>query len=61
MVTVNHVQFGYVPERGKFDAVFILGRLQEGYHAKGKRLYMCKFVICMKFSWYCDDYCLAGN
>ena len=30
-----------MPERGTIDAVFILRRLQEEYHAKGKKLYMC--------------------
>ena len=35
------MQFGYVPERGSIDAVFILGRMQEEYHAKGKILDMC--------------------
>ena len=30
-----------MPERGTIDAVFILRRLQETYHAKGKKLYMC--------------------
>ena len=28
-------------ERGTIDAVFILTRMQEEYHAKGKKLYMC--------------------
>ena len=28
-------------ERGTIDAVFILRRKQEEYHAKGKKLYMC--------------------
>ena len=28
-------------QRGTIDAVFILRRMQEEYHAKGKKLYMC--------------------
>ena len=35
------MQFGFMPERGTIDAVFILRRMQEEYHAKGKTLYMC--------------------
>ena len=30
-----------MPERGIIDAVFILRRMQEEYHAKGKKLYKC--------------------
>ena len=30
-----------MPERGTINAVFILRRLQEEYHAKGKTLHMC--------------------
>ena len=39
-MSVNEMQFGFMPERGKIDAVFILRRMQEEYHAKGKKLYM---------------------
>ena len=35
------MQFGFIPERGIIDAVFILRRMQDEYHAKGKKLYMC--------------------
>ena len=35
------MQFGFMPERETIDAVFILRRMQEDYHAKGKTLYMC--------------------
>ena len=35
------MQFGFVPERGTIDAVFILRRMQDEYHAKGQMLYMC--------------------
>ena len=30
-----------MPERGTNAAVFILRRMQEEYHAKGKKSYMC--------------------
>ena len=39
-VTVNEIQFCSMPERGSIDAVFILKRLQEEYHAKGKVCFM---------------------
>ena len=41
IVSVDETQFGFMPERGIIDAVFILRRMQEEYHAKGKQLYMC--------------------
>ena len=41
IVSVDEMQFGFMPEKGTIDAVFILIRMQEEYHAKGKRLYMC--------------------
>ena len=34
IMKVNEMQFGFMPERGTIDAVFILRRLQEEYHAK---------------------------
>ena len=40
IVTVNEMQFGFLPERVTIDAVFISRRLQEEYYAK-KELYMC--------------------
>ena len=30
------MQFGFMPERGTIDTVFILRRMQEEYHANGK-------------------------
>ena len=41
VVSVDKMQLGFMTERGAIDAVFILSRMQEGYHAKGKKLYMC--------------------
>ena len=42
IVTVDEMQFGFMPDRGTIDAVLILRRLQEEHHAKGKELH----VIC---------------
>ena len=39
-MTDNELQFGSMPERGTIDAV-ILRRMQEEYHAKGKKLHTC--------------------
>ena len=36
IVTVDEIPFGFMPDRGTIDAVFILRRMQEEYHAKGK-------------------------
>ena len=41
IVTVDEMQFGFMPEGGAVDAVFIVRRLQEEYHASGNKLYMC--------------------
>ena len=40
-VTIDGMQFGFVPGKGTIDAVFILRRIQEGYLARQKKLYMC--------------------
>ena len=36
----DEIKFYFRPERGTIDAVFILRRLQEEYHAKGNKLYV---------------------
>ena len=41
IVSAYEVQFGFMPERGAIDAVFILGSMQDEYHANGKKLYLC--------------------
>ena len=41
IVHVDEMQFGLMREKGTNDVVFILIRMQEEYHAKGKKLYMC--------------------
>ena len=40
-MSVDEMQLGLMPERGTIYAVFIMRRMQEEYHAKGKKLYMC--------------------
>ena len=41
IVSVDEVLLGSMPERGTIFSVFILSRMQEEYHAKGKNLFMC--------------------
>ena len=41
IVSVDKMQIGFMPVRGTIDAVFILKRMQEEYHAIGKKLHMC--------------------
>ena len=41
IVTNNEIQFAFMPERGTIDAVFILRRMLEEYHAKGKSCVFC--------------------
>ena len=40
-MSVGEMQFGFMPERGIIDVVFIFRRMHEEYNAKGKELYMC--------------------
>ena len=44
------MQFGFVPDGGTIDAVFILRRMPEENHAKGKRLYTC--FVCLEKAFY---------
>ena len=39
-MTIDTFQFGFVPDRGTTDAIFVLRQLQEKYLSVGKRLYM---------------------
>ena len=39
LVSINDSQFGIVPGRGKTDAIFDVGQLQEKFLAANKRLY----------------------
>ena len=54
--TVDEMQFGYLPERGTIDVVFILRRMQEEYNAKGKKLYMCFLDVHKILMEYCRRY-----
>ena len=38
-VSVDDMQFCFMPEKGTIDAVFILRRMPEQYHTKGKKLF----------------------
>ena len=35
------MEFGFMPERGTIDVVFILRRMQQENHVKEKKLFMC--------------------
>ena len=59
-MSVDEMQFGFMPERGTIDAVFILRMLQEEYHAKGKMLYMC-FVDLEKLLTEYQGKCCNGH
>ena len=37
IMSVDEMQFDFMPERGTIDVVFILCRMQEVYHAEGKK------------------------
>ena len=39
-VYINEMKFRFMFVKGRIDGVFILRRLQEEYHAKGKKLYI---------------------
>ena len=41
LVDFDEAQFGFMPEKGTIDALFLVQRLQEEHRAKGKRMYMC--------------------
>ena len=41
IVSVDEMEFGIMPERVTIDAVYILIRMQQEYHAKGNKLYIC--------------------
>ena len=39
LITLNDMQFGFMPERGTTDSIFIVRQMHEKYNAKGKTLY----------------------
>ena len=40
-MSVYEIKFGLMPEIGTLDDGFILSRMHDKYHAKGKKLHMC--------------------
>ena len=56
IMTINEMQFSFMPERGAIDAMFILRRLQEEYHSEGKKLCMCFGGSDERF-WQCRGKC----
>ena len=41
LVSLNEMQFGFMPGKGTVGAIFIVRRMQEEYQKKDKKLYMC--------------------
>ena len=41
LVNLNEMQFGFMPEKGTVDAIFIVRKIQKEYQNKDKKLYMC--------------------
>ena len=41
LISLDTMQFGFMPGKGTTDALFIVRRMQEEYCDKGKYLYMC--------------------
>ena len=41
LVTIDSMQFSFMPGRGTTDAFFLVRRMQEGYRDNKKKLYMC--------------------
>jgi len=47
LIKLDKMQFGFMPGKGTTDALFILRRLQEEYHDKKRKLFLC-FVFLEK-------------
>ena len=41
LVTIDGMQFGFMPGKGSTYALFILRRMQEEFRGRKKKLYMC--------------------
>ena len=41
LVSLNKMQFGFLPGKGTVDAIFIMRRMQEEYQQEDKKLHMC--------------------
>ena len=48
LVTVDDMQFGFMPRKGTTHALFILKRWQEKFREREQKLYMC-FVDLKKY------------
>ena len=42
ILTVNEMYFGFIPEKGTIDVVFVFRRMQEEHQAEGKS-YLCSW------------------
>ena len=38
-MSINNMQFGFMPRKGTTDAIFIMRQVQEKHQAKKKKLY----------------------
>ena len=45
LVNTDLMQFGFMPGRGKTDALFVVQRMQEKYRDKKKKLYMGLWIL----------------
>ena len=41
LVTIDEIQFGFVPGKGTTHALFFLRRMQEEFRERDQKLYMC--------------------
>ena len=41
LITIDDMQFGFVPGKGTAHALFILKRMQEEFHGREKKVYLC--------------------
>ena len=40
-VSIDNMQFGFMPRKGTTDAVFIMRQVQEKHQVKKNKLYLC--------------------
>ena len=45
VVTIVESQFGFVLDRGKTDAIFVICQLQEKYFTAGKQMYKYMAIV----------------
>ena len=55
LITLNKMQFGFMPGKGTGDAKFIVRRMQEEYQKKNKKLYMCVLLTWKKLLIECQE------